>query len=134
MTFDRERLQTVDERCANLRLVTSGCDEQALPGDGREWHTDYEFRVVGKSHLLIRARPGKIEDEFAARMRFLVTGSRAKQSAVRPLDDGDLRQPAGRSSDALPVFERRQEFVTQEWPSGIREDVPLHGRYVVDRR
>src|SRR5882672_8661482 len=117
MAFACQRLEAVDERRAYLGLVACRCDEQALPGDGREWHADDQLRVVGKSHLLIRARPGKIEDEFAARMGFLVTGSRSEQFAVRLLDDRDQRQPAGRSSDAVPVLERRQEFVTQKWPA-----------------
>src|SRR5665213_2221976 len=106
--------------------------QQPRAAGWRERYGAQQLRKVLEPVLLEGARPGEIEHELAPGMGLAIERCGRGQS-MRVKQGQVLRGPAAAGSGAAAVFERGQEFMTQE-RIVARQRVPLLGGYLGDAR
>ena len=114
----------LDQDAAHGRSVDVGRDEKTRTANRSERHGGQQFRVVGQAVLRIGVGPGKIEDEFAARVRLAVQGHAALDFSFRILDHQVPRRPAGARYGAARLLERQEKFMAQEGLAFPQKRVP----------
>ena len=120
-----ERL--ADEHCA----IGAVARQHARPVDRRERHRAQQFRVVLEAVARIGVGPRPVEHVLPVRVRFEEHRHRAGDFAV-PLEDQDLRLPAGARRSAARVDQRVQELVAHERIAAAQA-VPRRGVDAVER-
>lgn len=92
----------------------------------RERNCGNQFRVVGKAQSVVGIGPGKVEDEFAQRVGFLVERQGSAQPAI-VVSCQMAGLPACPVSDTTGLFHGAQILMAQEGMAAGIQCVPLRG-------
>ena len=99
--------QPARQRFANRFSLRTRTHEEAPAGRRRERHGHLELRIVIAAGPFVGVGPAVIENVFALRMRFCVTGRRAEKLAARIFDQQMHGLPAGTLPSRAGFFKRR---------------------------